>query len=226
MNKHAPIQRLSLHEQLVHRLRDMIVEGHLKPGEKISEIALTKSFGVSRTPLREALKVLTSEGMIAHTVNRGFVVATVTEEEIGEVFPLIAALEALAGELACEHITPAELAEIADLHARMLASFDADNLHDYFACNQAIHDRILVASRNHTLIQTHRNLAGRVRRARYTANLSRDRWQKAVKEHEEILEALTARRGSKLGPLLKNHLLRKMNAIIERMRDTGSVAPV
>ena len=99
MNLSAPIHRPSLHEELVDRLREMIVEDHFQPGEKIPEKSLCDSFGVSRTPLREALKVLASEGLVVLTPNRGSRVATVTPEELANTFPVLAALERLVGEL-------------------------------------------------------------------------------------------------------------------------------
>lgn len=215
-----------MHDELVQRIRDMIVEGQLAPGEKINEGTFTKMFGVSRTPLREALKVLTSENLISHTPNRGFVVTAVTERDVGEVFPVMAVLEGLAGELACSNISPGGLAKVRRLHEEMVSHYEAGNLHDYFRCNQAIHEAILESCGNHTLIQTHRNLAGRVRRARYAANLSRDRWRQAVEEHEEILKALEAREGGRLAKILHDHLLRKMEAVRLRIRSAAQPAAV
>lgn len=131
MNKHLPIQRRSLHDELVHRMRDMIVEGQLASGEKINEAEMTAAFGVSRTPLREALKVLTSENLLSHTPNRGFVVTSVTEQDIEEVFPIMGVLEGLAGEAACRHITEKQLAKVRRLHEEMVGHFETGDLHNY-----------------------------------------------------------------------------------------------
>ena len=105
LNKVSSIKRPSLHEELTERLRDMIVEGVLVTGEKVPERELCEKFAVSRTPMREALKVLAAEGLLTLQPNRGAIVRAITLEELEEVFPLMGALEALAGELACKNIT-------------------------------------------------------------------------------------------------------------------------
>src|SRR5437867_7965481 len=114
-----PITRRSLHNELVERLRDMIGTGALTSGEKIQEMALCRRFGVSRTPLREALKVLASEGIVTLQPHRGATVASLSAPELEEVFPVMGALESLAGEIACRRITDQEIAEIAALHRTM-----------------------------------------------------------------------------------------------------------
>ena len=115
------IPRKTLHEQLVERLREIILEGGLEAGAKIPERELCERLGVSRTPMREALKVLASEGLVSLVPNRGAVVRGLTREDIDDLFPLIGALEALAGELACERISDSEIAAIERLHADMVA---------------------------------------------------------------------------------------------------------
>ena len=110
MNLTETIKRPSLHEELVERLRNLVVEDALKPGEKVPEKDLCESFGVSRTPLREALKVLASEGLVVLQANRGARVAKVTLKELENTFPVIAVLEQLAGELACRNLDDAGIA--------------------------------------------------------------------------------------------------------------------
>lgn len=209
----ALIPRRSLHEELLDRLRGLIVEGELEPAQKVPERELCQRYGVSRTPLREALKVLAAEGLVTLTPNRGATVAPITLAEMEEVFPVIGALEGLAGELACKAITDAELTSITATHARMLKAYAAHDLKSYFAANHAIHDAILAAARNATLAQTHRSLAGRVKRARYLANLTGGRWKQAVAEHERMLELLHARQGARLGRLLQAHLDHKLETV-------------
>jgi DNA-binding GntR family transcriptional regulator len=219
MNENVIIPRRSLHDQLAERLREMIVEGEFADSEKINEISLTEMFGVSRTPLREALKILVAEGLLAHTPNRGFQVLPLTEKDIAEVFPIIGAIEALAGEFACENITDEELGEIRQLHQEMRGHFENNNLQSYFRCNQAIHAAILKASRNTVLIHTHTGLSGRIKRARYAANLSGNRWHQAMQEHEEILAALENRDKDRLPKLLRVHLEHKFDSL--RQRSSG-----
>jgi DNA-binding GntR family transcriptional regulator len=213
----APIERRPLHNELAERLRHLIVEGDLAPGEKLSERDLCSRFGVSRTPLREALKVLSTEGLVRLIPHRGAAVSKLTISDLEEAFPIMGALEAVAGELACRHITDEEIAQLQAIHAEMVAEHRARNLERYFALNQRIHEGILAAARNPTLAQMQRGLAGRVRRARYLANMSAARWAEAVREHEAILEALSARDGERLARLLKTHLANKLVTVREAL---------
>jgi len=215
----APIQRRPLHNELVGRLRHMIVEGDLAPGEKLSEKDLCGQFGVSRTPLREAMKVLASEGLVQLTPNRGGTVARLTLADLDEAFPIMGALEALSGELACQHITDAELTRIEGLHERMVRTHESGALRDYFKLNEQIHQLILDAARNPTLAQMQLSLSGRVRRARYLANMSPSRWAEAVAEHKRILEALSARDGKRLAVILKEHLANKLQTVKDALTE-------
>jgi len=208
-----PIARRSLHDELVERLRDMIGSGTLASGEKIQEMALCRQFGVSRTPLREALKVLASEGVVTLQPHRGAVVASLSVPELEEVFPVMGALESLAGEIACRSISDKEIAAIAALHKKMVEHWRRRELQPYFKMNQAIHQAILEATHNETLKAVYRGLAGRVRIARYVANMSDDRWHEAVTEHEAMLAALQARDGARLASILKNHLANKLATV-------------
>ncbi len=207
------ISRRSLHVELVDRISDMIIAGELAPGTKIPEQEMCKRFGVSRTPMREALKVLAADGLVSLEPNRGAWVSKITLEELEEVFPVMGALEALSGELACERITDKEIDDIKKLHNRMLKYYKSQDLARYFQTNQEIHEAILNAAKNTTLSLQYRSLASRVRRARYMANMSEERWKQAVEEHEQILMALEKRQGSKLARILKRHLKNKFETV-------------
>lgn len=208
----------SLHGTLLAQLRDYIVEGNLAPGARVPERALCERFGVSRTPLREALKVLASEGLIELLPNRGARVRQIGPEEMVALFDVMGGLEALAGRLACERITEDGFAEIERLHHAMYAAYLRRDLHGYFTGNQAIHDRIVEAAENEVLAVTYANFAGRLRRVRYAANLDkdRDRWGEAMREHEEILDALRRRAGPELSDILFRHLRNKRRAAAAR----------
>jgi len=208
-----PLARTPLHARIAERVRDMIVEGELEPGSRVPEKELCARFAVSRTPLREALKVLAWEGMLELTPNRGARVTEVHLEELRHVFDVLASLEALAGELACAHITDVELAEVRALHYRMVLEFHRGERHHYFQLNQEIHSKILEAARNPVLTRTHRTLSARARRVRYMANLSAQRWQSAVAEHKQILDALASRDGSGLAAILRDHIRSKFEAV-------------
>jgi DNA-binding GntR family transcriptional regulator len=204
----------------------MIVEGDLPPGARLAEKELSARFGVSRTPLREAFKVLAADGLVEISPHRGCTVARIGRADVEETFPVMGALEALAGELACRNIDAAGLAEVAALHHQMVAHYHRRELAEYFRLNQQIHERILAAAGNATLQAMHDSLAGRVRRARYMANMSPQRWAQAVAEHEEILDALTSRDGQRLAEILRRHLAHKAEVVIANMtaEETGSGA--
>ncbi|MDP4796563.1 MAG: GntR family transcriptional regulator [Rhodospirillales bacterium] len=182
MNQMAePVVRTTLHDELVTRLRDMIFAGELKGGDRVPEQRLCDMLGVSRTPLREALKVLGNEGLLDLLPNRGARVAVLSVDDIDEIFPVMGALEALSGELACARLTDAEFAEIRALHYQMALHHMRRELQPYFALNQQIHETILRAAANPTLEAQYRSLAGRIRLARYRANMSEARWDKAMR---------------------------------------------
>ena len=206
-----------LHETVVDRLRDLIVQGELPPGAKLNERVLCDRLGMSRTPLREALKYLASEGLVSLLPNRGAIVAPLDRSRVVEIFAVLGALEALAGDLACRHATDADITEIRALHYEMLAHHARGQLADYFRCNQDIHLKILEASGNQTLAATYRGLNAHVRRARYMANLSRERWDQAVAEHQDILAALEARDSARLQNLLREHLAKKLTLVMEAL---------
>ncbi|MEM7498337.1 MAG: GntR family transcriptional regulator [Pseudomonadota bacterium] len=208
-----PIERVPLRASLVDALRQMIVEGVLAPGEKINERALCESFGVSRTPFREAINLLASEGLVAVTPHRGAAVTPITLGELEEVFPVLGALEALTGELAAANATEADIAEIDALHAEMIAHYEARDRAAYFRLNEAIHAALYRAAGNPTLACTARSLGFRLRRARYQANLTEARWAAAVAEHEGFMSALRVRDGARLATLLREHLEHKLSAV-------------
>ena len=219
-----PPRRTTLHEELTQRLRDLIIHGELQPGMKVPERDLCEAYDVSRTPLREALKVLASEGLVVLEPNRGARVSRITQEDLDELFPVMGALEALAGELACQNITPAELEEIQRHHAAMLDRYRAGDLAGYYAANQKIHEGILSAARNPTLTAHYRALSARVQRARYVANTTPDRWAQAVDEHERIITHLSARDGAKLAATLRQHLENKLRAVSQSLASQAEAA--
>jgi DNA-binding GntR family transcriptional regulator len=218
-NAGAAVQRRLLHGQAVDMLRDMILRGELAPGARLNERQLCERLAISRTPLREALRTLAAEGLVQLLPNRGAVVAVVDAAEIDELFHVTGALEALAGELACANASASDIAEITALHYQMRLHYTRGDLAAYFHCNQAIHQRIVDAARNGVLIDVYRKLSGRLRRARFTVNLSKARWARAMKEHDEILAALTERDGPRLRGLLAAHLRNKREAL--RQVETG-----
>ena len=209
----------TLHEGVASKLRELIFDGVLEGESRIPEKVLCERFGISRTPLREALKVLAREGLICLLPNRGARVNKITPQDIDEVFPVMGALEAVAGEAACQKITEEGIAEIRAFHYQMALHHTRGERLEYFQLNQLIHEKILEAAENPTLTQVYKGLSGRIRRARYIANIPQHRWDQAMHEHEKILEVLGARDGKKLGDLLKSHLLNKSEVVKETVRE-------
>ena len=207
------VARRPLHLDLVDQLRTLIVEGALAPGTKVPERELCEKFGVSRTPLREALKVLAVDGLISLEPNRGAWVRHITLEELEDLFPVIGALEALSGELACQCISDAQIEAVRTFHGEMVLHYEARDLAAYFRSNQQIHEAVLDAANNSILSAQHQSLAIRIRRARYLANMTDARWKSAVEEHELILSALSKRQGTELAEILKRHLANKFETV-------------
>jgi DNA-binding GntR family transcriptional regulator len=215
----------TLHTGLLDDIRLLINRGDLLPGARVPERELCERFGVSRTPLREALKVLAADGLVQLLPNRGARIATLDDEQLKHLFEVIAALEAEGGRLACARITDDRLAEIQGLHYRMYAHFLRGELPEYFALNQAIHEAILHAAANPVLQTTYASLAGRITRARYMSNRMRpDRWKSAMDEHEGILGALCQRDGPLLGTLLAQHLNNKRDTIMDSLAGRPAAA--
>ena len=204
-------------------LREQILSGELAAGAKIPEKELAERYGVSRTPLREALKVLATEELVRLEASRGAWVTRITRADLDEVFPVMAALESLAGELACREISDAGLARIRRLHDALVSHYEGNRLADYFAVNEQIHEAILAAACNQTLSTQYQALAARVRRVRYHADMTAPRWQQAIAEHEQIIQFLEARDGAGLAAILRQHLNSKWLTVCDWLDATEEV---
>lgn len=211
----ARIQRVTLHDAVLNQLRDMIIEGVLPPGARINETQVGASLGVSRTPLREAIKSLASEGLVEIQPARGAIVRRFSEGDIRDILEVLKGLEQMAGRLACARASDAQIAAIGTLHAEMMQLYKTKNRLAYFKINQSIHTAIVSASGNMTLVQLHDQLQARIKRVRFIGNEKPDRWAGAVAEHEEMMAALADRDAEKLSEVLGRHLDKTM----DRVRD-------
>jgi DNA-binding GntR family transcriptional regulator len=220
MNEQLRIVRPSLHNELVARVRDLVIEGHLKAGQKVPEAELCRTLGVSRTPMREALKVLAAEGLLTLLPNRGAIVSQITQDEINELFPIMGALEALAGELACQHITDDALAAMWQQHHRMVGYYERGEWMPYIKLNREIHEAIFAASGNASLATLYQQLLIRTHSVRFVMRKSPERWKQAVDDHEKIMAALEKRDGKKLAKILTEHLKHKADTVQEAMRES------
>lgn len=213
LDKTDTISRNYLHDQVAERLRALIQSGEIQPHERLNESALAERFRISRTPLREAIKILATEGLLELHPNRGAHVARFSEAEVEEMLVVIAALEATAGELAARRISADELAEIERLNARMASAYAARDIPECFELNRLIHEAIMAASGNRTLAAIYGTLSGRIQRARFAANKTPEQWEEAMSEHNQMVHHLRAGDGEALASLLRAHVLSKQAAI-------------
>jgi DNA-binding GntR family transcriptional regulator len=201
-----PIIRHNLHDAIVSRVRDMIIDGTLSPGMRIHEGNLGQDLGVSRTPLREALKFLASEGLVELAPGRGAVVRSFSAKDVEDSLIVLANLEELAGRLACVHASDEQIRDIRRIHDEMMQRYALRERLSYFKLNQSIHSAILKASGNEPLASVHGVLQARLRRIRYVGNESPEKWAAAVADHEDMITALEARDGGRLAKVLTSHM--------------------
>ncbi|MGO4763303.1 GntR family transcriptional regulator [Cupriavidus sp. 2KB_3] len=203
--KTARLRTLGMSAEIAARLRTMIQEGELPPGVRIDEKAFCEAFDVSKTPLREALKVLVSEGLVLHRQYIGYRVAPLDLEELRETFEMLHGLEAHAGELVARRMSDAALARIERKHQAMIDAHAASRRTDYFRINQEIHQLIVDSADNAVLSGIYATLMSKVHRARGAANTDMLRWQESHEEHEAIMAALREAGRARLPQILREH---------------------
>ncbi|WP_164707891.1 GntR family transcriptional regulator [Paraburkholderia phosphatilytica] len=207
-----------LHHQLTEILRDRIVDGVLSPGTPISERELCEEFEVSRTPLREALKVLESEGLIQLFRNRGAIVAPISVETIEDKLAVIGALEGYAARQACRHASDEELATLASLHARFAAEYDPAKPEHYFELHQALHRKIIELANNPTLRDSYTLLSRHVKRARIVGLKQHRQLPDVIEENGAIVRAVLARDEAAAQLAVEKHLQRVSETVVRYFR--------
>lgn len=194
-------------EHVANTLRDRIIKGKLAPRDRIVERQLSAELDVSRTPIREALKLLEADGLIDITLHRGAVVRDYLPSDATALFEVIAALESLAAKRLCQSLTAASLQRLEDLHGKMLEFYAAGQTDAYFDQNSVIHDFIVEASGNPELNATHAKLMIRARRGRFLAIMKPERLDQAVQEHECLMNAFRDGDAQSAGAVWEQHLL-------------------
>jgi DNA-binding GntR family transcriptional regulator len=207
------IPRGYLHDEVAGRLRQMILDGELAPLERLKEIELARRFAISRTPLREAIRILATEGLLELLPNRGARVAAISERELDDMLEVVASLEATAAELAAGRMPEVAITDLEARHRAMLDAWRAGDAVSYARHNEAIHDAIISHSGNRLLEQLYGSLAGRIQRTRRSAPKTPEQWQRAVDEHEQMLVLLRARDGEGLARLMRSHIRGKRPVI-------------
>jgi len=211
----SPIRIVTLHDQVTGRLRDKIVEGELVDGARIPEKEICEELGVSRTPLREALKVLAAEQLVTLLPNRGAVVTKLTSEVLADKVEVVAGLEALAARLVCERADDAQIRALSAYHDKLVTYFTKRDRLRYFKANQDFHQAIVEAAGNPVLRDLHGGLLAHLRRARYRGMQLTSADSRFVAEHESLMRAIAARDGSAA-----------QEAAFEHMRNVGKLIDV
>jgi len=207
-----------LRELVFEALREAILKGVLKPGERLMEIQLAEEMGVSRTPVREAIRKLELEGLVAMVPRKGAYVASLSMKDIIEVFEIRGALEGLAAELAAERITDEELEELERYLVRITESIEADDLALVVAIDTDFHSQLYKASRNERLAQIINNLREQIQRFRTTSLSLPGRMQAALEEHKKIVDAISTRDGALARRLAEEHIENAENSFMEVIR--------
>jgi DNA-binding GntR family transcriptional regulator len=204
-------------------IREMILTGEIAPGHPIRERALADRLGVSRTPMREALKLLAGENLVELHPYRGATVSKLTRQETFEVVQVLAGLEGLAAELATDAMSDAEIAELRALQYELLAFRERRDRLGYFRANQKFHFAIVHGARNAILAEHHRALNARVYRLRFLAHQAQQRWDSAVQEHAEILRQFEARNAQTASQLLRQHVFGIWTRLSDAMTEDGRI---
>ena len=211
-------------EEVADILRDRIVKGELAPFDRIIERRLSAELNVSRTPIREALKLLESDQLITISLHRGAHVLEYLPEEAKALFDVISVLEGLAARRLAEVITSDTLQLLEDLHGQMLDFYSLHDVTAYFDINTIIHDLIVDHCGNPVLTTNHGRLIARARRGRYLAIVNPKRLVQAVAEHEAIMQAFRARDPETAATVWETHLRHTGDTVVDVLRMTQSTS--
>ncbi|MDD0809144.1 GntR family transcriptional regulator [Curvibacter sp. RS43] len=212
----------SLHNEVADRLREHIFAGELSPGTFLDEVALCERLQISRTPLREALKVLTAEGLLRHEPRRGCFVNEVTEQDLDEIFPVIALLEGRCAYEAARHVSEADLQALAVLHERLQQHAQARQIPEYYAANYAIHEALIQLANNRWLAQVISDLRKILKLARLQSLQATGRIEQSLTEHLAVFAALKARDPEGAEAAMRTHLMRQRDALRDLARQHKS----
>ena len=196
-----------LSERLRESIEEEIATGRLLPGTRLDETELATRFGVSRTPIREALRLLLGEGLVETRPQRGAVVAQVTPQRLIEMFEVMAELEAMCARLAARRMSDAELAQVESAHESCRGSAAARDADAYFYANERFHYAIYAASHNTFLFEQAAALQRKLRPYRRLQLRVRNRPQRSFEEHQAILDALREGDAEKAVQAIRSHVV-------------------
>jgi DNA-binding GntR family transcriptional regulator len=201
-----PSQRRSLSEETADKLRELILLEKLPPGMHIPERDLAEVLGISRTPMREALRILESEGLVDHTPTRRSRVANPSVDELAQSMKVLATLEALAGELACTHASDSQITTIAALNQCMVEKSEVMSSIDFFKTDMNFHTSIVAASGNAALVDTHAKYNARLWRARFLSSRRKLGRATTLQQHQDITAALQDRDVAATSRAMRDHI--------------------
>lgn len=214
MNPKDPIARTSLHAEVTARLRSLIVESYIKPGERVPELEISKDMGVSRTPIREALKVLASEGLVELLPLRGAVVKSFSAKDAADMLEVMGMLESFAAQKACL-AEQKRIDHVLAMHEKMKVLYTKGKRPEYFELNQKIHDALVDMADNESLTMVHNTLSKRMRSLRYSGNSTPDHWRGALDDHELIAQALGQRDAKKMKKAVEAHFENTIKRVVK-----------
>lgn len=210
---------LPLRDVVFHTLREAILKGELKPGERLMELQLAAKLGVSRTPIREAIRMLEQEGLAVTVPRKGAEVAKMTEKDMEDVLQIREALDDLAVNLACDQITEEELEK---LHGAMIEFQQASKTDDVKRIAEAdvlFHDIIYQATRNPKLVYMINNLREQIYRYRVEYLKDESIYPTLMQEHEQIIAGLRERDKEKVTRAMQVHVANQAMAVKEMIRE-------
>lgn len=208
-----------LREIVFETLREAIINGHLKAGERLMEVQLAEELGVSRTPVREAIRKLELEGFVVMIQRKGAYVADLSTKDIADVFEIRSALESLAAALACERITDEELEELEHLLIKVNQCTENNDLEKLVEVDTQFHDVLYRASRNERLAQIINNLREQIQRFRKISMGAPGRMRETLKEHKLLVEAIAERNVDLARTLAQEHIENAENRMMEAIRE-------
>ena len=214
-----PIVHKALYLEVADRLRGAIYSHQLQPGDAIDEKALCETFGISRTPLREALKVLASEGLVSLVPRRGCFVRKLELAELNDLFPVMAVLEGLCAREAVHHLDEAQLAELERLHAQLETEAAAGDIDAYYETNFVFHKAVEDLSGNRCLQRVITDLRKVLRLARHAQLTLPGRLQQSLGEHRRIMAAFRRRDPDEVDRCMQDHLNQQWQALVAMSAD-------
>ncbi|MDE6700865.1 MAG: GntR family transcriptional regulator [Acetatifactor sp.] len=209
---------LPLRDVVFNTLRQAILTGELKPGERLMEIHLANMLGVSRTPIREAIRKLELEGLVTMIPRRGAEVAQITEKSMSDVLEVRRAMDALCAELACERITQEELERLKEACGQFEKATGTKDVKKIAQADVELHDIILQATGNRRLIQLVNNLSEQMYRYRFEYIKDISQHERLVEEHRIIYESLVSRDKERAAEAARTHIDNQRRAIIHQIR--------